>query len=313
MLAGFIIKRVTGRDWRDLVREKVFTPLGMTNSSAYVSSYSPGTLPAGYASENDSTVLYNFSKTDETMHAAGGVYSSSEDLAKWVIFNLGDGTPLLSSASLSEIHSAQTDYSAEFFTYKRFAYGLGWIRSDYNGRLLIHHFGSYSGARSHISFMPAENIGAAVLVNDDGDAFYAVDLIADYAYNLLTGNPAADSIARAELAVIIKDIQKNRSKGEKIQDSVFTGSIDYEAYTGDYSNNDFGEVKVSVKGDEIFMEYGNLNGSLVPLSENLFSADLGAFKVKAEFPEKGALKDGQGGGASLIIHGPTDIEFVKEK
>lgn len=308
VLAGMIINRVTGSDWRQLIKEKIFDPLGMNSSSCYVSHYSPDTLPVGYATGLGRPKAYNFSKTDETMHAAGGIYASADDLAKWVIFNLGSGEPLLSSYSLDEIHSAQVDYSQKFFVYDRFAYGLGWIRSDYNGKLLIHHFGSYSGARSHISFMPGENIGVTALINDDGDAFYTVDLFADYAYNLLTGNTAADSIAQKELAFIVKSIEQDNDKKKKEQKSEYTGKIDYSLYTGDYSSSDFGEVKVDVKGGELFMEFGNLNGSLVPLSDSLFSSDLGAFQVEVEFTEEGS------GGVPerLIIHGPTDIVLTRK-
>ncbi|RPI69877.1 MAG: class C beta-lactamase-related serine hydrolase, partial [Ignavibacteriales bacterium] len=206
VLVSLIIKKVTGKDWKELMKEKIFSPLRMDNTSAIVSSYRPGSLPVGYKSLDGEAVPYSFSKTDETMHAAGGIYTSTDDLSNWLIFNLGDGTyngkRILSEYSLDEIHSAQINYSQTFFTYNRFAYGLGWIRSDYNGRLLIHHFGSYSGARSHISFMPEEQTGVAVLINDDGDAFYTVDLIADYVYNLLDENVNADSIAAEELKII---------------------------------------------------------------------------------------------------------------
>ena len=312
VLAGLIIKKVTGKDWRDLVQQKIFAPLGMDNSSAYVSSYSPGTLPVGYATGNGKAVPYNFTKTDETMHAAGGIYSSAEDLAGWILYNLGDGSPLLSSSSLDEVHSAQIDYSQKFFEYSRFAYGLGWIRSFYNGRLLIHHFGSYSGARSHISFMPDENIGAALLVNDDGAAFYTVDLFADYAYNLLTDNPAADSIADAELAFILKDIEESSREKKQEDDSLYTGEINFARFTGTYSSSDFGEVRISRNDDDLYLDFGNLHGSLDPLKANLFSSDLGAFKVKVEFPYPDVQPNPQPGLGVMIIHGPTDIVFTKQ-
>ena len=44
-------------------------------------------------------------------------------------------------------------------------YGLGWRIFDYKGRTVIHHSGSIEGYMSDLSFIPALDIGIAVLFN----------------------------------------------------------------------------------------------------------------------------------------------------
>ena len=314
VLVGLIIKKVTGKDWKELMKEKIFIPLEMNNTSTFVSSYKQGSLPLNYESTDGKADNYNYSKTDETMHAAGGIYSSAEDLSHWLLFNLGDGSyngkQILSEYSLDEIHSAQINYSQTFFTYNRFAYGLGWIRSDYNGQLLIHHFGSYEGSRSHISFMPEEHAGVAALINDDGDAFYSVDLFADYAYNLLSGDVNADSIANAELNIILDKLKKKREK-EKTDNEEEKPHlvVNNNLYTGKYSSSDYGEVVLSEKNGDLFLDFGNLEGVIYPDSANIFEGVIGAFETKIEF--KSADADNRI--TELTIYGPVKMVFTKQE
>ena len=314
VLVGLIIKKVTGKDWKELMKEKIFIPLEMNNTSTFVSSYEQSVLPVNYESVDGKADKYNYSKTDETMHAAGGIYSSAEDLSHWLLFNLGDGSyngrQVLSKYSMDELHSAQINYSQTFFTYKRFAYGLGWIRSDYNGQLLIHHFGSYQGSRSHISFMPGERAGVATLINDDGDAFYTVDLFADYAYNLLSGNVKADSIANAELNIILDKLKKKREKEENENDEDKPALVvNNDLYTGKYHSSDYGEAVLSEKDGELFLDWGNIKGVIYPESTNIFYGVIGAFKTKIEF------KAAEAGDriTEMTIHGPVNMVFVKQE
>ncbi len=312
VLVGLIIKEVTGKDWKELMKEKIFFPLDMNNTSAYVSFFEQEPLPANYESLDGKADSYNYSKTDETMHAAGGIYSSAEDLSHWLLFNLGKGSyygkQILSEYSMDELHSTQINYSQTFFTYNRFAYGLGWIRSDYNDQLLIHHFGSYSGSRSHISFMPEEQAGVAVLINDDGDAFYTVDLFANYVYNLLSGNVNADSIANEELNIILNKLKKKRKKEKTaVEEEKPPLTVDNSLYTGNYISSDYGDVILSEKEGELYMDWGNLKGMIFPDSTNIFYGVVGAFETKVEFK----YTDTDNRVTELTIYGPVNMVFDK--
>lgn len=315
VLAGIIIDSVTGKSWKDLLKEKIFAPLGMKNTSAHASHYSKHELPANYTTTAGKAKTVNLEKTDATMHAAGGIYSTADDLARWLIFNINNGMyngrAIVSPESMKEIRSAQEDFSQTFFKYKRFAYGLGWIRSDYNGRLLIHHFGSYAGTRSHISFMPEEKLGVAALINDDGDAFYTPDLFADYIYNVLENVNGADSIAYSELNYISERAKKAKEKAEleKSREAVpLPPDFNYDNYTGTYTNNDYGSVKIERKNKTLFIAYGNMSGNMSYKDGENFAALLGEFKVRAEFYFNSRAHPAD----KLIIYGPVKMMFTRK-
>ena len=315
VLASIIIDSVTGKSWKDLLKEKIFDPLGMKNTSTYVSHYVKSDLPASYTTTAGRAIGVRLEKTDATMHAAGGIYSTADDLAKWLLFNINNGRfngkQIVSAESMKEIHSAQEDFHQTFFKYKRFAYGLGWIRSDYGGRLLIHHFGSYVGTRAHISFMPEEKMGVALLINDDGDAFYTPDLVADYVYNVFGNVKNADSIAYSELNYITERAEREKEKEEsktEREEIPLPADFNYGGYTGVYTDDDFGSVKIEKKDNGLFLAYGNMKGDMSYKDRNNFTAVLGQFKVKVEFD----FDDKTNPAGSLIIYGPVKMTFKKK-
>ena len=290
VLASIIIDSVTGKSWKDLLKEKIFDPLGMKNTSAYVSHYTKTELPTNYTTTAGEAVEVSLEKTDATMHAAGGIYSTADDLAKWLIFNINNG----------RIGGPGTHCD-----------DVVWIRSEYGGRLLIHHFGSYAGTRSHISFMPDGRLGVAVLINDDGDAFFTPDLFADYVYNVLGNVKNPDSIAYSELNYIAERAERSKKKAEALNEpeaTPFPADFNYGGYTGVYTDDDFGSVKIEIKNRELFLEYGNMSGDVSFEGHNKFAAVLGQFKVNIEF----SINAESNSAERLIIYGPVKMAFKRK-
>lgn len=306
VLNSLIIKDYLKRDWNDLITEKIFIPLKMENTSTKASFFSAHQLPKAYSTNNGKVTELKFLKKDNTMHAAGGIISTADDLGNWLKFNLGDGkfnhVQIIPEKDLEEIHSPQVNCDLSFWKYNRYAYGLGWYIAEYQDEVLVHHFGGYSGARSHISFMPKHNIGIAALTNDEGDGYYLVDLIADYIYNLYLGKDA-DSIANEELQILIEKKNKEQKKDSE-QNHTVESSYDTHNLIGKYTNDDFGKIIISNQ-DKLMLEFGNLTGELIPSSDEMFSVDLTAFKFKVEFIKENNKI------TALNLHGPTTIHFVK--
>ena len=295
VLTGLIIDKVTGKLWKDILEEKIFKPLKMNSTHAYVSVYNKSDLAQPYTVLNGKAKELEYIKDDKTMHAAGGIITTARDAANWLIFNINNGEfngkQIMSDQSMKEIHSAQIDLSASFYKYKRFAYGLGWYLSDYNGDLLVHHFGGYAGFRSHISFMPKYKIGVAGFVNDDGEGFYLPDLVADYAYNLLSGKKDAEKIAEKEYNEYIQRIDKKRKKteGEKTESNLLTKN-EMKDFVGTYYNEDYGMLRIRIKGNILTANMGNLEGKITEPKNDFLLADMVAFKSKIEFEKNSENK-----------------------
>jgi hypothetical protein len=114
-------------------------------------------------------------------------------MAKFVAAHVSDGTldgeRIFPAEAIAPTHEKHADQDREFGPFQRYGWGYGWDLGTFEGDTIVHRFGSFSGYRSHVSFMPAHGIGVVVLVNGDGPASPAADLMATYVYDRLMGKP----------------------------------------------------------------------------------------------------------------------------
>src|SRR5438093_811307 len=84
MTAGYLEEQVTGRTWDELIKERIFTPLGMTRSNTSVTE-SPKSddfaYPYGW---RDSTLVKLPFRNIAEIGPAGSINSSIEDMLKYI-------------------------------------------------------------------------------------------------------------------------------------------------------------------------------------------------------------------------------------
>lgn len=192
IVAALAMEKAAKETWQVILQKKIFVPLGMKNTSAYSSK---AKLSANFAlpyASNNGTFVELPVKNDETMHAAGGIVASAEDLTRWLIFNMNEGKlhgkQIMSSTSLEEVLSPQINQSRSFYKFRRYAYSLGWNLGMYGEEKFIHCFGEFAGYQPHVSFMPAHKIGIVVLTNESSESIFLPDLIAADIYDYLLSN-----------------------------------------------------------------------------------------------------------------------------
>ena len=119
VLLSLIAERAAGMDFASFLRERIFQPLGMCNTVAFVEGISQVPHRAfGYSHAGDSWIRTDQSLTSATL-GDGGVYSSIDDLAKWDAA-LGDGRLLRpETLELAFAPATSTDDPAV-------QYGFGW-------------------------------------------------------------------------------------------------------------------------------------------------------------------------------------------
>jgi CubicO group peptidase (beta-lactamase class C family) len=203
--AALAMERAAGRDWQDLLKAEVFQPLGMMHTTARVSEAQAAGWPVAspHLTLPEGVQRIPNLKLDNTMHAAGGILSTPDDLARWIQAQLTegrvDGRQVIPAAVIREAHRPQAMHTDTFYRYVRNGYGLGWQTADYEGERMIHHFGGFEGWRAHVSFLPDRGLGVAVLINDSSPVGGAApDVIATYAYDLLLGRPGVNARYAAE-------------------------------------------------------------------------------------------------------------------
>lgn len=278
VVAALAMERATGREWQDLLRDEVFRPLGMMHTTARVSEARAAGWPLAspHMTGADSVVRLTMEKQDNTMHAAGGMYTTAEDLVRWLQAQLNggrvDGRQVISRAVIQGAHTPYATQTDTFYRYVRTGYGLGWQSAEYEGERMIHHFGGFEGWRAHVSFLPERGIGVAVLINDSSPiGGPAPDVIATYAYDLLLGRPGVNARYAAERARMAQnaDEARRRIRGDYQRRAARPPTPDERKpfFVGTYENEMMGTLDVRLRDNrELWATLGNLSARLDPFT-----------------------------------------------
>ena len=168
--AGEIVPAVTGKSWDDFIKERILTPLGMTESGtsiAFLSSTSDVAAPHGV--ERGQLQVVPRDSIDNT-GPAGGIVSNVSDMAKWLLCRLDSGRyaggRLFSERQARVMWAGQTilpigdpppPLAALRPSFSE--YGLGWFLRDYRGRKVVAHTGGLAGMTSQVMLVPGERLG----------------------------------------------------------------------------------------------------------------------------------------------------------
>ena len=275
VVASLVLEKATGKKWQDLLEEMIFRPAGMTRTTAYISRTASWPSAVPYSSGPEGLIRRTMLKTDATMHAAGGLITTAEDLARWLELNVNQGRvggrQVLPREAFEIAHRQYATLSATFGPYRRYGYALGWYWSEYEGQTLVHHFGGFSGWRAHVSFMPSTRNGVAVVTNTSGLAFEVPDLVANYAYDRLASRSDLTAVTETRLNELRASIDKDRAAmaADLAKRAARTPTLLREpsVYAGTYANRDWGTITVRRSSSELRASLGKLEGKLEPFTE----------------------------------------------
>lgn len=269
--AGLVLERVTGKPWQELLATEVFGPLGMTRTTAYMSRTSAWPVAQPYDFDRELKLQpLSFVKTDQTMHAAGGLVTTPRDLARWLEAQVNPGR--IDAAALAEAQRQQVPTpESTWYRFKRTGYALGWYHSDYEGTPMLHHMGGYEGWRAHVSFLPQQKHGVATVVNTSAPGAQLRDLVAAYAYDVLLGKPDVDAAYGKRLAELRGEITKanERVRADIAKRLARPPSLvrAHSAYAGVYENDLLGRLTIREQGSTLRASLGQLESLLEPFTE----------------------------------------------
>jgi CubicO group peptidase (beta-lactamase class C family) len=239
-LLATVVERVTKQTFRQLLRERVFEPLGMTHSSV---GDDPGQIieqradsyvrtPSGFAK-----VVAPFSG-----YGSGGIYSTAEDLARWLGNfeqpRVGGPTVILQMGEQGVLPSGE-----------RIEYRFGLDSTLHRGLLLIGHNGDRAGYRVYVGRVPAHRLGIVVLAN-----LAEID---------------ACAIALGLMDVFLKENEKEPQRVPPMDGSRLA------AYAGDYRRVGGGfSVRFTANGDELTTEIAGRRATLLPKNDSRFWIDV---------------------------------------
>jgi len=263
IVAGEVIHKVSGMSWCDFIESRIMKPLEMNNSAAsFVRLKDTSNVIAPHVPLNGKLKIISRYK-NHILDAAGGIYSSVNDMSKWIIMQLNNGKyspenkQLFSEKEHNEMWTPQTiipattrpPYNTHFSSY-----GLGWFLSDVKGYKQATHTGGLEGIVTQVTLLPELNLGIIVLTNQQsGAAFNAItntikdsylgikpeDYVAAYSNRAKATQESSDKKTDEVWALVTKNKKDNIK-------------IDFKNYIGTYKDNWFGEIVISEKKGKLF-------------------------------------------------------------
>jgi CubicO group peptidase (beta-lactamase class C family) len=264
IVAGEVIYRASGKTWCDFIEDRIMKPLQMSNSAAsYVRLKDTTNIIAPHVPTDGKLKVISRYK-NQTFDAAAGIYSSVNDLSKWMIMQLQNGKyglekqlQLFSKKEQDEMWQLQTiipSNAREPYNTHFSGYGLGWFLSDVKGYKQVSHTGGLEGIVTQVTLFPEMNLGIVVLTNQQsGAAFSAITNTIKDSY---LGIPYSDYVE-----LYSKREKDNVSKSDKETDEVWATvaknkidklKIDLKKYTGTFKDDWFGDVLISEKKGKLY-------------------------------------------------------------
>ncbi|WP_250125662.1 serine hydrolase domain-containing protein [Chroococcidiopsis sp. CCMEE 29] len=163
-LLGLMLEKVTGQSYGDLLRDRIFAPLGM---NATVMNHPRDIVPhraAGYRWQHNQLVNKPYYSPSVT-YSAGGQLSSVADMVRWE--QALCSATLLRQSTLDQMWTAHLPKHGDDWEKLRYVAGLGWWVINYGDRRVVSHNGSILGFASNITRFIDDEITVIVFCNLD--------------------------------------------------------------------------------------------------------------------------------------------------
>ena len=165
VLLGLAVAKASGQPFGEFLRDRVFTPLGMSGTVAH----EPGRDDVPNRAYGHTLEDGRWRETDQSPTSAtlgdGGVYSSLADLLRWdealrrhTLLSEAEMRPALTPAPVTRGLRKDVDG-------RPVAYGFGWYLNPWRGRPRMWHTGETAGFRTAIMRFTGDGLTVIVLGN----------------------------------------------------------------------------------------------------------------------------------------------------
>jgi CubicO group peptidase (beta-lactamase class C family) len=284
--AGEAVTHTAGVSWDDFVRTRIFQPLGMKSTVISDAEWNASRDRAtGYSWDAKEGRVEVQKPIDTTTIGAGGaIKSSARDMANWIRFQLAGGTfegkQLVKPELLAETKTPHTvlrlegalrDTNPETHV---MTYAMGWNVQDYRGEQLVAHAGALNGFRTQVALLPKRNLGMVLLINA-GRGWSLFGMRNALIDMLLTGHTSRDwstyyfNLDRE--SVVKAEKEKAERLAKRVPDTTPTRPL--AEYTGEYTNEAYGPVKVSLADGGLLLEWSRIKAPLKHYHYDVFDAE----------------------------------------
>ena len=250
-IVGHTVEIVSGTKFEGHVQQHIFDVVGMPNSGWRLRGPLSEHMSAGYmrvAQPDGSFRRITAPQFELGTVPAGNLYTSVEDLARFVTFLLAEGGAgerrLLQAETLREMFRPQLTGDSTGF-------GLGFSVGNYRDHTTAQHMGAVYGFTTSMVVLPREKVGAVVFTNED---------------------IAVGSVQRLMAAALDAVLEgKTGEKPPEKPDTVELESAELDQLTGDYESQSYW-AEISVQGGKLKAVISGQPIELAATSETSFRA-----------------------------------------
>ena len=170
VLAGLVVERASGMAYADYLQREIFTPLGMTHTSASTEAVGGGVLAEGHRYWFGFPVSTEPTRRHATL-AAGYLISTADDLGRYLSMYLADGltpdgTRIVSADGIRTLLAAGPDAAlGAWADGQESRYAMGWFAGGPWGTDAVFHPGNTPDTTTLLTLFPDRGVAVAVLVN----------------------------------------------------------------------------------------------------------------------------------------------------
>ncbi len=275
MVAGQLIEAVTGETWEKFTSEHLLKPAGMLHSTSDSAprfatedrAQPHARLNGGLRGVGDQEVLNERDELARSAAPAGGLAISANDMARWLLIQLGagklpDGSGRLFSEAAHEqmwkpvLLQPITPRPASLqLTQPMFqTYALGWDVQDYRGTKIVWHGGAVLGFNAAVVLIPEKNVGFSIEINsEDGEIILGLmDELLDH----YLGFPRSDwpekmiAYKKDKMAEGLKVYQAATAKPAPVGPS-----LPLARYAGTYADPWYGNIVIGNSKDNLTIDF----------------------------------------------------------
>lgn len=157
VLLGYLLEQIDGLDYGAVIQARIFNRAGMMHSGYQWDQPLIRGRAVGYA-DTGAEIIHADAIDSTTMHGAGGLYATAEDLYRWAVALREN--QLVKRKTLEQMSKPIYE-----------GYGLGWECYRLHRREVVAHSGGMPGFISNFVRFPAEDVIIILLSNLSSAAF----------------------------------------------------------------------------------------------------------------------------------------------
>jgi CubicO group peptidase (beta-lactamase class C family) len=258
--AAHAAEAVTGQNWETSIQERLLNPLRMSSSQTGMPL--SRRVTRGYHDTAARKIALSALTTSQATAPSGGaLFSTVEDMARWVLFNLNggnvEGRQLVDPETFAEICAPGIGIGADESRVSPGAMrALGWTVDRYNGHARVSHGGLLADVSSDVTLYPQLNMGFASFLNLASPL--RAKLINQYLFDAIMGLEPKQTW-KAELARYENAVEVTHHRNSAMRRHVGTApSHSLAQYVGRYSHPGYGEIEIQLRAGELNFRLNDL-------------------------------------------------------